>query len=270
MASDELFKLFKGYNLTKNQSLILVTLTNKKRYLSANEISKFTKIARETIYKVLSQLKKKGLIQKAITNPKKYKAISLKTILQILHYQKTSQIHALEGLTKQVLTNHINSENDYAKYEFQYVLVPRKNQIVKNINHAIHDSKETVKIETSIKRYLQAINLHKEMYRESFTNAISNGARFQIIIGPQPKEEEIPEEIKLLTKSPSISVKLVNTVPKIVMAIIDNKELFLMNEPSLGLVESSALWSNNQSLIMALTTCFNTLWEKEQSQNNTH
>ncbi len=266
MASNDLVKLFKGYNLTKNQSLILATLIMKSSYLSVKEISQFSNLARETIYKVLSDLKEKGLVQKAITTPKKYKAISLKTILKILHHQKTSQIHALEKLTKKVLTKYNNSENDNIKDGFQYVLIPKKTQFIKRINHAIFNSKEKVKIKTSIKRYLQAINVHKEMYQESFTHAISNGARFQIIIGMESKEE-VPEEIKVLQESPNISVKFVSTLPEMVMAIIDENEVFLMNEPSSSLEESSALWSNNYSLITALSTCFDLFWKKSQLHN---
>ena len=49
------------------------------------------------------------------------------------------------------------------------------------------------------------------------------------------------------------------------MAIIDDKEVFLMNEPNSNLEESSALWSNNQSLITALSTCFDSFWKNTNS-----
>ena len=100
------------------------------------------------------------------------------------------------------------------------------------------------------------------MYQESFTKAISNGVRFQIIIGLESKEEKIPEEIKLLLESPNLSIKFDNMVPAMTMAIIDEKEIFLMNEPSSSLGESSALWSNNYSLVTALSTCFDLFWKK--------
>ena len=106
-------RLFEGYNLTKNQSIILATLIQENSYLTAKEISKFSNLARETIYKVLLDLKEKGFVQKAITKPKKYCAIPLKNVLQLLHEQKDKQIHELEMLTKNVLTNHKNIKNQF-------------------------------------------------------------------------------------------------------------------------------------------------------------
>lgn len=262
-------ELFKGYNMPKNQSLILTTLAKKNCYLSVKEISEFSKLARETTYKNLSALKEKDLVEKAVTSPIKYKAIPLKTILQILHQQKIKQIHVLEDLTKQTLTNIKDLKNNNIEERFQYVLVPKKNRFVERINHAIFHSKEKIKIKTSVKRYLQAISMHKEMYQESFTNAISNGARFQIIIGLESREEKIPEEIKFLQESPNVSVKFFYSLPEIIMAIIDEKEVFFLNEPNGSLEESSALWSNNHSLIKALSTCFDLSWIKTNSNMQT-
>lgn len=260
MTAHTLKHLLKEYGLTKNQSKILATLTQHKKYLTVKQISQLSNLARESIYDILIDLKEKGLIEKKITTPKKYNAIPLKRTLQILHEQKTSQIHNLEILTKQALTN--NNPKDYEiKEKNQYVLVPKKTQYLERINQAISNSKKIVKIKTSTKRYVQAINLHKKMYQESFTNAISNGVSFKIIIEKTSEEEKRPEEIKFLKKSSNISIKFSNTNPKIIMAIIDNKEVFLMNEPNSNLGESSALWSNNQSLILALSTCFDTFWK---------
>jgi sugar-specific transcriptional regulator TrmB len=245
-------QLLISYGLTKNQARILCILNQNKTHLSVKQISHLSNIARESIYQVLFDLKEKGLIEKAITTPKKYKAIPLKTILQIL--------------TKQVLFNHNNIlENDNITERFQYVLVPKKRQFIERINHTIFNSKEKVRIKTHLKRYLQAVNMHKEMYQESFTNAIHNGVRFQVIIGLESKEEKIPEEIKLLSKSQNISVKLDDTAPAMAMAIMDEKEIFLINEPSSNLEESSALWSNNHILVEVLSTCFDSFWKKASS-----
>lgn len=98
LADARLRQLLKSYGLTKNQTRILAILTQNKTYLSVKQISQLSNIARKSIYQILFNLKEKGLIEKAITTPKKYRVIPLKTILQILHHQKTSQIHDLEKL----------------------------------------------------------------------------------------------------------------------------------------------------------------------------
>jgi hypothetical protein len=47
----------------------------------------------------------------------------------------------------------------------------------------------------------------------------------------------------------------------LIEVIVDNNEVFLMTEPKANLSMSPALWSNNPSLITALTTCFNSIWK---------
>ena len=44
--------------------------------------------------------------------------------------------------------------------------------------------------------------------------------------------------------------------------IVVDQEVFLMTKPKLALAESPALWSTNQSLVVALRTCFDSVWEK--------
>ena len=50
---------------------------------------------------------------------------------------------------------------------------------------------------------------------------------------------------------------------KIIEIIVDDHEVFLMSDPTANLTESSALWSNNKSLISALKICFHAICEKE-------
>ena len=129
MENTTLNQLFKGYGLTKNQTKILSTLTQNKNCLNVKQISQLANIARESIYEVLFDLQKKGLVEKTITTPKKYCAIPLKITLNLLHKQKTRQIQELEILITQALANYNKSSKiNNIKEKSQYILVPKNNK----------------------------------------------------------------------------------------------------------------------------------------------
>ena len=71
--------------------------------------------------------------------------------------------------------------------------------------------------------------------------------------------------MEVFNNYPNVLVKFVDYSPKLVEVIVDGQEVFLIAEPKFDLVESSALWSNNQSLIAALTKCFDTCWDLHDS-----
>ncbi len=62
--------------------------------------------------------------------------------------------------------------------------------------------------------------------------------------------------MKVLYDHANTIVKFATSGPKIVEIIIADKDVFLMIDPQADLPESSALWSNNNSLITALKACF--------------
>lgn len=261
MESTNLIQLFTDYDLTTNQAKVLATLAQNKTCLTAKQISLQSNIARESIYLILADLKEKGLIQKAITNPNKYCIIPLKSALMLLYQQKTKQIHELAMLTTQVLHDHNKtSKNIQIEVQSQFILIPKNKQFIISMSKAISNSKKNVKIITSWNRYLKAV----QIYQKSLKKALSNGVKFQVLITEKLENNQLPPKAKLFYNHPNTSVKFTNSPTKIIEIIIDDQEVFLITIPKADLTESPALWTNNKSLIVALTTCFNTFCDSPE------
>ena len=251
-----------GYDLTKNQAKILAGLNQTKNCTSAREVSQITNIPRESIYKILASLREMGLIQKSISNPEKYCSIPLKRMIAVLQQEKTKEFRKLEELTTQALfENNQKSEIIQPNNNSHFVLIPKKKQLINKIDQSITNSKKSVKITTSWKRHLQAITL----YEKALNASISNGAKLQLFITMKQKTDKIPEKARRFYDYPNVSIKFVDTPPKVIVAIIDDQEVFLMTNPEADLVESPALWSKNLSLITALSTCFDSFWKNTNS-----
>lgn len=254
----KLNRILIGYGLTINQAKIIASLTIANCCLSVKQISRISKIPRESIYGCLHALAEMGLIENQISKPKKFCTIPLKRILEMLHDEKNQEIHQLEELTTQVLSENQNSSISQFSKDSKFILIPRKRQLVETIGHAIYNSKRNVKIKTSWKRHLQSMIVHEKVLRTS----ISNGVKFQVFITMNPNQDELPEKARFFHSSPNVSTKFAQTPSKMVFIIIDDREIFLMTKPQSDLTQSPALWSNNQSIVTALSTCFDHIWGK--------
>jgi deoxycytidine triphosphate deaminase len=127
-------------------------------------------------------------------------------------------------------------------------------QLINSISKAISNSKKIVRTITSWKRYSRGLII----YQDSMRKALSNGVQFQVLVTEKTEDIELSKEAKVFNDHPNSLVKFVSSQSKVIEIIIDDQEAFVITEPKANLAESSALWTNNKSLIMALTTCFNT------------
>ena len=262
MESTNSIQLFTGYGLTGNQARILTALNQNNGCLTVKQISQTSNIARESIYNILLNLKEMGLIQKAITKPEKYCSIPLKRVLNLLREKKKEENHKLDVLTTLVLIdNKQKPEKNNHKNGPQFVLIPKNKQLANRITNAISNSKKSIKIITSWKRHAKALIV----YKTAIATALSNGTKILVLVTEKSVEENVTEKMEVFNNHPNALVKSVDYSPNLIEVIVDGQEVFLITEPKSELVESSALWSNNQSLIAALTMCFDTCWDLHDS-----
>lgn len=262
MAFTNLNRLLLGYGLTLNQVKVFSTLINNNNSMTAKQISQFSGLARETVYRNLLDLKQMGLLEKTIKFPKKYHAISLKSAIQILHDEKKIKINELEDLAAQVLSEHNkNREKKPTQKSNEFILIPKKTQLFKRISDAFYNSKKNIKCITSWNRHRKSFIV----YESAINQALTNGTTFQVII-TESKKNLVPTKVSQYFYDHSNTfVKFVEDSSKIILILVDDKEIFLMTEPKATLLESPALWSNNPSLILALTMGFDSIWKESHS-----
>jgi sugar-specific transcriptional regulator TrmB len=252
-----IFSLLQEYGLTKNQSKIFFALTQNQKKLTVKQISQSANIARESIYRTLGNLVERGIVEKTIKNPIQYNAIPLKRALKILYEQKKAQMNKIAKLTSEVLIEYNqNTKINSIKEKDQFILVPRKKQLLHKISEAMSNSKKTIKVITSWKRHLQA----QRIYKKALNKALLNNVKIQVLVTEKPKHTPLPNYVKSFHDHPNTEVVVFTSPSKVIEIIIDDKEIFLITDPSADLAEAPALWSNNPSLIEALKTCFDVIF----------
>lgn len=254
--------------LTFLESKVYIILC-KYGKLSTKEISKFGKMAQSDVYRVVKSLQHKGLIQKQIQKPAIYKATPFKTGSAFLLERKKSNYDKLERKIEQLnLQFKENSTKPRIDEESEFLMVPKRENIVKKINEAIDRSKKRVDLCLTWQRFYNGMT---HAFAESSEKAWARGVQFRIVL-EAPQETLLQKKAEeFCRKSPMCSIRFIPSSPKTVMGLYDEKEVFIVVKPNEGLFQSPALWSSNQSLITALQECFDLLWltsMKEPNQNS--
>lgn len=226
--------------------------------LSAKEISRLTNTAQADIYRVVNRLHKKGLVEKVIEKPMSFKSVSFELGSNFLLERKKNEISVLQEDINQInLKKKVFPETYQEINEHQFLMIPKRENIVKKITEAIERAKIKIDLYLTWKRFYKGMT---NTFIESAEKAWSKGVQFRIIA-------EYPEEVaaqkkaaELCEKNPLCNIRFAPRCPRTVMGIYDENEVFIIVHPKEGLFNSPALWSNNQSLLMALQEYFENLW----------
>ena len=200
-----------------------------------------------------------GLIEDIIEFPKKYAAIPLKSALNTLFEKSKKRVYDLAELTSVVLRDYDQIPNNELLLEkSQFIIVPKNKQLMNKIKKSFLNCKSKVRAITSFNRHIKALDI----YESAIQTALSKGVSIDTLITEKKKPQNSIAKHQIFAKNPNTEIKFMDCEDKFIELIFDNKEIFLMVDPEANILGSPALWSNNKSLIIALTACFNSLWEK--------
>jgi sugar-specific transcriptional regulator TrmB len=254
--------------LTILESRVYVTLC-KFRILNTKELSKLTKTARPDTYRVLTKLQNKGLVEKIIEKPTRFRAVPFEKGVNFLLQRKNTEHIALSAKSQLLIETFKESalkvEPDKITIEPHFTIIPQREIVVKRIKDAIDRSEKTVDLYLTWKRLVNGLT---GVFIENCEHAWKRGVNFRIIVESPEGAEAQKQALKFSKKSPFCSIRFLSGKSKTVTGIYDKKEVFIIVNPAEDLFDSPALWSNNQSLITAIQGYFDILWLISKEQPN--
>ena len=130
--SDEDISTLTELGLTVSQAKIYLSLAKAKN-LTAQAISTTSKVARPDVYRVLVQLNEDGLVEKIISKPQEFHAISVEKCVSKLIQRR---IIKTEELAQKALKLIEDLEHDTANEElnekFEFIVIPNKDALYAN------------------------------------------------------------------------------------------------------------------------------------------
>jgi DNA-binding MarR family transcriptional regulator len=100
-------EVLNSLGLSLNEARVFLALSQLGTS-TAKAIAEFSEMAREVVYQVMPKLLKKGLVEEAITSPKKFRAIPMKEAYAILVRRKEEENRELCAKAREALQKHQN------------------------------------------------------------------------------------------------------------------------------------------------------------------
>jgi len=249
--------------LTLSQVKVYITLIATGSS-TARDISRFAKVARQDIYRVLSELQQLGLVEKIITAPTKFTAIPIQEGVSILlerRIKKTSELQArTRGLVHRV-TMKVKTATPQENQHF--VLIPEREALIRRTKKAIRNTQESIDLITSGTVLPQFLFI----LAEELNGAMRRGVKIRYLTNNPEDANSWTEIVSAFTKNPSFNLRILSSPPETRCGIHDKKEVFIATVPSSNAFQSTVLWSNNPSLIVVAQDHFDKKWITAMESN---
>ncbi len=235
---------------------------------NATAIGKFSQIARPDIYRILGELEERGMVEKTLTRPLKFKAIPLQRVIHFLLEKRTKETRSLKKKTEKLLKHFSDTQNrignpqkGFRFFEISYMAGILKNDVEQN-----KLDWQTVDIVTSWGRFSRWVFVSKK----DLERLLQKGIRMRIIVS-SCSQAEIQQSLKKksfkkvvdLCQNPSLHVRYISTDVPALLGINGNTQvnMSLLTEPYKCGGIGPFLCSDHSGFVGIARLYFETLWD---------
>jgi len=217
-------------------------------------------VARQDIYRILSELQKLSLIEKIIANPFEFNAVPIDEYCSILLQRKKDVITEVQKQFNKLIQNHeTNAKEATKKGNGSYILIPAGEATLIRTKKMIENTKCTIDTICSWNQLWQGLFRYDEVSKK----AMERDVKLRGIISKN-KESKSLLEFQAFMKDSNLEVRTIRNLFPSTLTMCDRKEVIIASHPRTDAGKSSALWSDNPGIIALVENCFETLWKTAQ------
>jgi sugar-specific transcriptional regulator TrmB len=227
---------------------------------SIKTISKTSQIARQDIYRVVSDLEELGLVEKILTAPVEYEAIGIDNCVAVLLQRTTKENLTLQKCAKKLVTKLMKYDaKTWQGKERRIVFIPSAEFIpeLRKATEALQKSWDSFFSAEDFKLFTSMGKVFKK--------AVERNVKFRHIIYEPEESATLLRIDRSLTKTSCWEIRYVRTPNPLSMAILDEDEVILSVDP--GRLEKTAwLRTTSPCIIEMAQTYFNLLWKPSENE----
>lgn len=244
--------------LTGKQTKVYLTLASLGN-ANAKNIWKSSGVARQDIYRILTELQEKSLVEKIIATPTKYRALPIQDGLTILLKHKADEYDEAMKNVKELLTRfRSNHEEKEDTKEYEISMITTRDSNVWRINEGAINNKKSADIIDSWESFKHAI----AVYNKQLIMGAKKGVKFRYITDKPKDGETIPKFFQTLKKNGWVELRHIPTRPPASIRIEDGKQVTICVTTARYTLEAPSLFSDNPCLVAVLQDYFELLWSK--------
>ena len=252
---DEVLPTLIKLGLTLVQAKVYIALTSSDA-LTIQKLSDVSGVARTDLYRVMKELQNEGVVEKILVNPTQFKATPMDQVLNHLIQKRNKESLEIKKKTL-ALKRELKKkpQNNTTKLVPKFILIPSK-RAPDRIGEAIDNANKSINLAVSWSRFSRGLNFFTDKLKKSWTKKV----KWRIILEMPPDTNHSLDHIQFCRKNSSCEVRFIPPPIKTITGIYDQKELFIIENPAVGISNSPALWTNNKSLLSLAKDYFDILW----------
>jgi sugar-specific transcriptional regulator TrmB len=260
IVSDEYVSTLSELGLSISQAKVYLSLA-KSSSLKAHEISSVSGVCRPDVYRVLVQLEEAGLVERTISTPEEFHAISIEKCVSGLIQRRIMKTAELQQKALTLTQNFKRiTENEEASEEFEFVLVPSRGAVYARADKMIRSVQNIICFMALKRRLIAWISNHSPILEE----VLARNVDFRVIMQKPEANENLGEQIVALMKYPNFELRLISDAPKVGFSIWDRKEMLLSTSAFDTPFPYPTLWSNNKAAVDLAQDYFDLIWQQNQ------
>jgi sugar-specific transcriptional regulator TrmB len=253
-----------GLGLTSLQAKVYLALI-KEGKSTIKKIAKTSKIARQDLYRISTQLLNLGLVEKLVDTPTKYEAIPVKDVINMLVERRREETaHLMKDSNEFLRFYEENKEISPKEEETQFVIINDLQARLKKAKKLISNSEKSINIVT---KWAFFLTYTLETIEEHIT-AMNNGAKIKIVTQEPDNIGSLPKNIQKLMKHLNFEMRHISSLPSSIVAIFDRKEVNILLATDKSPIETPLLMTNNTVLVELAQNYFETVWNNTSRQIN--
>ena len=239
----------------------------KHAALRSGEITKLTKIDKAEVYRVLTNLQTKGLVEKTLEAPTRFSATPFEKAIDSFIKFKRDEANRVEKTKNELIKdwNHITKAVQHSPIE-KFVVIEGWRKIYPRISQMLRETKYGFSSVSSVSGYMRAEQLG--IFDEMIGHPLKNKISFRFISEISNQNMVVME--KLLDRVPKNLGNIrgrnsdfgFNLSPR--MVIRDDEEILLFINPlgheALNEKDDVGLWTNCRTIVQSFASMFEDLW----------
>ena len=239
--------------LTVGQAKVYLTLLKMGQASKAITVYKMSNVARQDVYRILTELQECGMVEKLIGRPAKFRAVKAKQAVEILLKNKSDHLTELSFKAVTFAKKMFEKENGaHLPNSEQFVVTVDKKAGQQKIEEAFKKAQKSIKLVSSADQFI----LDSSRYADFFSKAHSRNVEIQWIVSKPQRKEIEANLLRALLKIPKIRLRVVDDHQDMAYVIYDDKEVVLTLKVENTGVKTEYLWSNNSAFLVLAKSHF--------------
>ena len=262
LVQEEPVQTLVNLGLTVLQAKVYIALA-KSGTSTGRATAKTAKVAPQDVYRVLSELQEKDLVEKIISKPNKYRPIQIEEGLTILLQRRNEQTIEIKDRMTEIVKNFPGidkCEDDNEKCQF--VCVPQKETIEKRLRNGIETAQTSVDLSSEFQCSMEGT----ERELDSILKSIKRNVKFRDLIDVSQGRCQESNAFSTLKRNPAYQTRFFCSTFPVKLEIKDRQEVLISIKNAKSNLDTPYLWSNNPCLVQVIQQWYDSIWEKCESR----